>query len=72
MDWTPIEDKTPSPLNEQLDAFVKAGSPVAYGWRGVVVVVVYAIVIAVILAIIVGMVRGYDCMIDINCVAWLR
>lgn len=71
-DWTPVDDKTPNPFNDMLDDYVAAGCPVEHGAAGWVGLGFYVLIGLVIVGFCAGIVYGFGCMIDINCLVWLR
>lgn len=70
--WKPIKDNTPNPFKEMLDDYVARGAPVDHGIWGFVGLGFVILVGLVIVGFIAGIWSGFGCMLDINCMTWLR
>lgn len=71
-DWTPVEDKTPNSFNKMLDDYVAKGAPIEHGAAGWAGLGFYILIGLVVIGFCALLVSGFSCVIDINCLTWLR
>lgn len=63
-DWTPIEDNTPNPFNERMKNYKQP-----FNLPGCIAYIFMALIVVGFIVLILNM---FGCIIDLNCLTWLR